>query len=133
VCGGDGRLGVCIDCCHLLASGYEIRAEEAMATVVDEIDAKIGLERLRCLHVNDSAIPLSGNRDQHANLGEGELGRRGLAVFLSEPRFERLPALLEVPGPDKRGPDRQQVELAKRLRREGLKRRSARPNVGRPA
>jgi deoxyribonuclease IV len=121
--GGDERLGVCIDCCHLLASGYEIRDEAGLAAVVDELDELVGLERLRCLHVNDSAIPLGGNRDKHANLGEGELGRRGLSVFLSEPRFEGLPALIEVPGPDGRGPDRRQVQIAKRLRRQGLQRR----------
>jgi deoxyribonuclease-4 len=122
--GGDERLGVCIDCCHLLASGYEIRDEAGLGAVVDELDELVGLERLRCLHVNDSAIPLAGNRDKHANLGEGELGRKGLSVFLSEPRFEGLPALIEVPGPDGRGPDRRQVQIAKRLRRTGLKRRS---------
>jgi deoxyribonuclease-4 len=124
-CDGDERIGFCLDCCHLLASGYEIRSEEALGAVVDEFDAKLGLERLACLHVNDSAVPLGGNRDKHANLPEGELGRRGLSVFLSEPRFEGLPALLEVPGPDKHGPDRRQVEIAKRLRRDGLKRRAA--------
>jgi deoxyribonuclease IV len=121
---GEGRIGVCIDCCHLFASGYEIREPEQLAGVVDELDDLLGLERLRCLHVNDSAVPLGSNRDRHANLGEGELGRRGIRTFLSEPRFEGLPALLEVPGPDKRGPDKAQVQLAKRLRREGLRRRS---------
>jgi deoxyribonuclease-4 len=123
--GGDRRLGVCVDCCHLLASGYEIREPERLREVVDELDRLVGLERLLCLHVNDSAVPLGANRDRHANLGEGELGRKGLATFLSEPRFERLPALLEVPGPDGKGPDRKQVQLAKRLRRQGLKSRGA--------
>jgi deoxyribonuclease IV len=122
---GDGRIGICIDCCHLLASGYEIREPEQLAAIVDALDEVVGLERLRCLHVNDSAVPWGSNRDRHANLGEGELGRRGVRTFLSEPRFEGLPALLEVPGPDKRGPDKAQVQLAKRLRREGLRRRSA--------
>ena len=118
--GDDARLGICVDCCHLLASGFEIRTPDALAAVVDEIEAKVGLERLHCLHVNDSKIPLAGNRDQHANLGDGELGDAGLRTFLSEPRFEGLPALLEVPGPDGHGPDREQVEIAKRLRRRGL-------------
>jgi deoxyribonuclease-4 len=123
VAGGDGRLGICIDCCHLLASGFEIRQAQQLGTVLDELDAKVGLDRLRCLHVNDSAIPLGGNRDKHANVGKGELGRRGIATFLSDRRFEGLPALLETPGPDGRGPDRKEVLAAKRLRREGLKRR----------
>jgi deoxyribonuclease-4 len=121
---GDGdRLGACLDCCHLVASGFEIRSSTALAEVVDEFDAKVGLDRLRCLHVNDSKVPLGANRDRHANLGRGELGRSGLRPFLSEPRFEELPALIETPGPDGKGPDRKEVRLAKRLRREGLARR----------
>ncbi len=118
--GGDERLGVCLDCCHLLASGYEIRTAEALSDVVDEFEARVGLERLRCLHVNDSKIPLGGNRDRHANLGEGEIGELGLAVFLSEPRFDALPALIETPGPDGHGADLSEVETAKRLRAAGL-------------
>ena len=122
--GDDRRLGVCVDCCHLFASGFEIRDPRALTAVVDELDAKVVLDRLRVLHVNDSKIPLGGNRDQHAYVGEGELGRRGIATFLSEPRFEGLPALLETPGPDGHGPDRAEVKLAKRLRRDGLRRRA---------
>ena len=117
--GGGDRLGACLDCCHLLAAGYEIRSAEALAAVVDEFDAKVGLERLRCVHVNDSKVPLGANRDRHADLGKGELGERGLAVFLSEPHFRALPALLEVPGPDGHGPDREQVDLAKKLYKRG--------------
>ncbi|MQA73534.1 MAG: deoxyribonuclease IV [Solirubrobacterales bacterium] len=123
---GDRRVGVCIDCCHLLASGYEIRDPEALSAVVDELDAKVGLRRLRCLHVNDSKIPLGGNRDHHANLGEGELGDRGLATFLSEPRFAELPALIETPGPDGHGPDLAEVKTAKRLRKRGIAARKRR-------
>jgi deoxyribonuclease-4 len=121
--GGGKRLGACLDCCHLLASGFEIRSPEALAEVVDDFDAKVGLDRLCCLHVNDSKVPLGSSRDRHANLGDGELGRRGLRPFLSEPRFEGLPALIETPGPDGRGPDRKEVRTAKRLRKEGLNRR----------
>jgi len=119
----DDRLGMCLDCCHLLASGYDVRSADGLAEVVDEFDAVVGLERLRCLHVNDSQAPLGSNRDRHANLGEGELGRDGLAAFLSEPRFEGLPALLEVPGTGGKGPDAGQVELARELREAGLEER----------
>jgi deoxyribonuclease IV len=122
--GGGKRLGACLDCCHLLASGFEIRTDDALAAVVDEFDAKVGLGRLRCVHVNDSKVPLGANRDHHANLGKGELGPKGLRVFLSEPRFEDLPALIETPGPDGHGPDRKEVRAAKRLRRAGLKQRA---------
>jgi deoxyribonuclease IV len=120
---GGGRLGGCLDCCHLLAAGFEIRSPEGLGGVVDEFDAKVGLDRLRCVHVNDSKVAIGANRDHHANLGKGELGRKGLGVFLSEPRFEDMPALIETPGPDGKGPDRNEVRTAKRLRRDGLRRR----------
>jgi len=121
--GGHKRLGVCLDCCHLLASGFEIRTPDALGGLVDEFEAKIGLERLGCLHVNDSKMPLGSNRDRHENIGDGELGREGIRTFLSEPRFDGLPALIETTGVDKKGPDSKQVRLAKRLRREGQKAR----------
>jgi deoxyribonuclease-4 len=121
--GGGKRLGLCLDSCHLFVQGYDVTDEARLAAVLDEADAKVGLERLRCLHVNDAAAPLGSCRDRHANIGKGEMGKRGLAAFLSEPRFEGLPATLETPGPKRKGPDRKEVTLAKRLRREGLKRR----------
>jgi deoxyribonuclease-4 len=117
---GDKRVGICLDCCHLFASGFDIRTPRALSAVIDEFDDKVGLDRLLCLHVNDSKVPLGANRDHHANLGKGKLGDAGLRTFLSEPRFDGLPALLEVPGPDGHGPDREQVEIAKRLRKRGL-------------
>jgi deoxyribonuclease-4 len=116
--GAGRRLGVCLDSCHLYASGHEVREPRALARVVDEYDEKVGLERLRCLHLNDSKTPLGSNSDRHANLGEGELGAEGVRVFLGERRFERLPVLLEVPGPTGHGPDRAQIEIAERLRSE---------------
>lgn len=122
--GGDARLGLCLDSCHMFVQGYDITDEEHLAKVLDEADAKVGIDRLGAVHVNDAAVPLGSCRDRHANIGKGEMGKRGLAAFLSEPRFEGLPATLETPGPDKKGSDKKEVTLAKRLRREGLKRRS---------
>jgi deoxyribonuclease IV len=121
--GGGKRLGLCLDSCHLFVQGYDITDEAHLSTVLDEADKKVGLKRLRCIHVNDAAAPLGSCRDRHANVGQGEMGKRGLAPFLSEPRFEGLPATLETPGPNKRGADRGEVQAAKRLRKAGLKRR----------
>jgi deoxyribonuclease-4 len=121
--GGGKRLGLCLDSCHLFVQGFDVTDEAHLAQVLDEADEKVGLDRLRCLHVNDAAAPLGSCRDRHANVGKGEMGKRGLSAFLSEPRFEGLPATLETPGPSKKGPDRKEVQLAKRLRKEGLKRR----------
>ena len=122
--GGGERLGLCLDSCHLFVQGSDITDASHLSAVLDEADAKVGLKRLRCLHVNDAAAPLGSCRDRHANIGQGEMGKQGLATFLSEPRFEGLPAILETPGPRKKGPDRKEVEAAKRLRRAGLKQRA---------
>jgi deoxyribonuclease IV len=128
--GGAGeRLGICLDCCHMLASGFEIRTSEALTEVIDECDRVVGLERLQCLHVNDSKIPLGGNRDRHADLPEGELGPAGLATFLSEPRFEQLPALIETPGADA---GVTQVRIGKELRVKGLAARDGRGGRTKP-
>jgi deoxyribonuclease-4 len=121
--GGDKRLGLCLDSCHMFAQGYDITDEAHLGAVLDEADARVGLERLGAIHVNDAAVPLGAHLDRHANIGKGEMGKRGLSAFLSEPRFEGLPATLETPGPEKKGTSKAEVTYAKRLRREGLKRR----------
>jgi deoxyribonuclease IV len=122
--GGGKRLGLCLDSCHLFVQGYDITDEVHLGAVLDEADAKVGIERLGAVHVNDAAVPLGACLDRHANIGKGEMGKRGLSAFLSEPRFEGLPATLETPGPEKKGTSKAEVTLAKRLRREGLKRRA---------
>ncbi|HEX6687537.1 MAG TPA: deoxyribonuclease IV [Solirubrobacterales bacterium] len=121
--GSGKRLGLCLDSCHLFVQGYDVTDAGHLGKIVDEADEKVGLDRLRCLHVNDAAAPLGSCRDRHANIGKGEMGKQGLAAFLSEPRFEGLPATLETPGPNKKGPDKKEVAAAKRLRQTGLKRR----------
>jgi deoxyribonuclease IV len=113
--GGDERLGVCLDSCHLLASGYDIRTAEGLRGVVDDFDSVVGLDRLGSLHLNDSATPLGSNVDRHADPGDGHLGREGCAAFLSEPRFEALPCVLELNGPEKKD-----IDLARELREEGV-------------
>jgi deoxyribonuclease-4 len=121
--GPSKRLGLCLDSCHMFASGYDVRTEEGLAEAIDECEKVVGRDRIGSLHLNDSQTPLGSNRDRHADVGEGELGRRGCAVFLSEPRFEGLPCVLETPGPDGHGPTRAQITLTRRLRGQGAKRR----------
>jgi deoxyribonuclease-4 len=121
--GGDERLGMCLDSCHLYASGYDIRTEEGLAHVLDECVDLVGLERLGSLHLNDSQGGLGTNTDRHADIGQGELGMEGCAVFLSEPRFDGLPVILETPGPDKKGPSPQEIALCRELRERGRRHR----------
>ena len=118
--GGDERLGLCLDSCHLLASGYDGRTAEGLDAVLDECIEAVGLDRLGSLHLNDSQTPLGSNVDRHANVGEGELGEEGCAVFLSEPRFEGLPCVLETPGPDRSGSSAEELALTRALRERGL-------------
>ena len=95
-----------------VASGYDIRnRRRGLAARSADATAPSGLDRLRSLHLNDSMTPLGSNRDRHAILGEGELGEPGCAAFLSEPRFEQLPCVLETPGPERQGPAQEEVAL----------------------
>jgi deoxyribonuclease-4 len=116
------RLGVCLDSCHLWVSGVDVTDRAALDSCVDEVDERIGLDRLRALHVNDAAAPLASNRDRHANIGEGEIGEK-LGVFLAHPKLQGLPTILEVPGPDGHGPDANEIHKLRDLHKRALKRK----------
>ena len=118
--GGGKRLGVCLDSCHLLASGYDIRTPEKMGAVLRECSKTLGRGTVRSLHLNDSMTPLGSNRDRHANIGKGELGRKGCGAFLSAPSLQQLPCVLETPGEKREGPGRKEIALAMRLRKQGI-------------
>jgi deoxyribonuclease IV len=118
--GADRRLGVCLDSCHLLASGYDIRTAAGMASTLREASRKLGRGRIRSLHLNDSQTPLGSNRDRHANIGKGELGEDGCAAFLSAPSLQRLACVLETPGANREGPSREEVAYAMQLRERGI-------------
>jgi deoxyribonuclease IV len=108
------RLGVCLDSCHLYVSGVDVGEPETVAATLDEVEERIGLDRLRALHVNDAAAPLGSNRDRHANVLEGELGEQ-LGAFLAHPAVQNLPAVMETPGPDNHGPDAAEVQKLRDL------------------
>ncbi len=108
------RLGVCLDSCHLWVSGFDVTDRSALDHLLGDVDSRIGLDRLRALHVNDAAAPLGSNRDRHANIGEGVMGER-LGAFLGHPELQGLPAVLEVPGPDNHGADRAEVQRLRDL------------------
>ena len=119
--GRHPRLGICLDSCHLYVSGVDVTDRAVLDACLDEVDSTIGLDRLRALHINDSATPLGSNRDRHANIGEGLLGEE-IGVFLAHPKLQGLPAVLETAGPEKKGPDASEVRKAKEIRERALAR-----------
>jgi deoxyribonuclease IV len=119
------RLGLCLDSCHLYVSGYDVTDPANVDALVRELDERVGLDRLRALHVNDAAAPLGSNRDRHANVLEGEMGD-GLGAFLAHPAFQHLSAYLEVPGKDKKGPDADEIAKLRALHARWKRKRSRR-------
>jgi deoxyribonuclease-4 len=113
-CGRHERLGVCLDSCHLWVSGYDVTDRAALDSLLGDLDTRIGLDCLRALHINDAAAPLGSNRDRHANVLEGELGK-GLGTFLGHPSLQGLPAVMETPGPDGHGADAGEMKKLRKL------------------
>lgn len=114
----DPRAKVCVDTCHAFASGYDIASADGIARVMEEFDREIGIEKLVAVHANDSKGPLAGGKDRHENIGEGYIGLDGFRAIMAHPAFRDVPLLLEVPGFAGKGPDRENIEILKRLRAE---------------
>ena len=111
----DPRAAVCFDTCHAFASGYDIRTPGGVSQTLDELEAAVGLARVECIHANDSQTGLGSFRDRHANIGLGEIGDVGFRALLHEPRLQRMPFILEVPGADGQGPDKANLDALRRL------------------
>ena len=121
--GGHPRLGVCLDSCHWWASGVDVSDPVALDAALAELDARMGIERVRVLHVNDSQTPLGSNRDRHDRVGDGLIGD-GLATFLGHAAFAGLPAITETW--EDRGSETEDLDRMRVLRRRGSRRRSRR-------
>jgi deoxyribonuclease-4 len=119
---GHPRLGHCLDSCHWFESGVDVTDAAVLGAALTELDEAIGLDRLRCLHVNDADAALGSNRDRHAALGAGRIGA-GMATFLAHPAFQEVPAILETPGPTGYADE---LRLARELHRAGRRRRPKR-------
>lgn len=119
---GHPRLGLCLDSCHWWVSGVDVTDPATLDVQLAELDRRVGLDRVRCLHVNDAAATLGSNRDRHASIGKGEMGR-GLGTFLAHPALQELPAILETPGPAGHGPDAAEVRRLRALHRAARRRR----------
>ena len=114
------RLGICLDTCHLWVSGVDVTDPVAVDATVAEVEDRIGLDRLRALHINDALDPLGSNRDRHASIGKGVL-RTGMGAFLAHPKLQGLPAVLETPGPNGDGPDKAELRRVRTLHTRALR------------
>jgi deoxyribonuclease-4 len=102
----DGWLGVCLDTCHVFAAGYDFRSGDAYNEMIKEFDEKIGLERLKLFHINDSKKDLGSRVDRHEHLGLGFIGSEAFSLFLNDKRFKMHPFIIETPkGKDDLGMD----------------------------
>ena len=113
---GNSRVKVCLDTQHSFAAGYDVVTKEGLNRTLEEFDQEIGLEHLVAIHANDSKIPFGGGVDRHENIGEGNIGTVGFEVMLANPAFQNIPFLLEVPGTERSGPDRDNVNRLKAIR-----------------
>ena len=112
--GRHEHLGICLDSCHLFVSGVDVTDRPTLDALLDDLDARMGLDRLRLLHANDAKAPLGSNRDRHDNIGDGLIGE-GLGVFLAHPKLQGLPVVLEVPGADGHGPNAEEIRKLREL------------------
>jgi deoxyribonuclease-4 len=112
--GRHERLGICLDSCHLYVSGVDVTDAATYDALLNDVDERIGLERLRALHANDAKAPLGSNRDRHDNIGDGDMAE-GLGVFLAHPEVQHLPVVLEVPGADGHGPNAEEIQKLRDL------------------
>lgn len=99
--GDDERLGVCMDTCHIFAAGYDIRTPEAYENTMNQFDQVVGLDKIKCFHLNDSKFELGSRKDRHEHIGDGHIGAEGFANFLNDPRWAEYPAHLETPKTEK--------------------------------
>ena len=110
------RVMVCLDTQHCLAAGYKLGDPEGIEAVLEEFDREIGLPKLVAVHANDSKVQPGSGVDRHENIGEGYLGIKGFETIMGHPAFRDVPFILEVPGFDKLGPDKENLDRLKEIR-----------------
>jgi deoxyribonuclease-4 len=106
------RVGVCLDTCHVLAAGYSLSSEADYQATMAEFDRVIGLRRLKLFHLNDSKKPCGSRVDRHEHIGKGCLGLEPFRMILNDPRFSKIPMILETPKHDAEGNEMDPVNLA---------------------
>lgn len=114
---GSPRVSVCLDTQHSFAAGYDMTTPEGTAKVMAEFDREIGLDRLVAVHCNDSKPALGAGVDRHENIGQGHMGLAAFEAILAHPALRKVPFYLEVPGFEGKGPDKQNVDILKSIRK----------------
>ena len=113
---GSDRLKVCLDTEHCFAAGYDIANPDVIDAAMDDFDRHIGLDRLVVVHANDAKVEMGSGVDRHDNIGDGYIGIEGFEIIMGHEAFQDVPFILEVPGPDKKGPDKDNVDRLKAIR-----------------
>jgi deoxyribonuclease-4 len=121
------RVGVCFDTCHVFAAGYELRTRDAYERTIDELLDHVGLDNVGAFHLNDSKKPLGSRVDRHEHIGEGELGLEPFRFLLNDPRFTRIPKVIETPKPIETISDQRNLRVLRSLVGESQRRTVARP------
>jgi len=109
------RVGICIDTCHVFAAGYDIRTRDGYERMIDEVERFVGVENVGAFHLNDSKKPLGSRVDRHQHIGEGEIGLDAFAFVLNDPRFRRIPKVIETPKPVEHESDRRNLATLRSL------------------
>lgn len=109
------QVRVCLDTAHAFESGYDLRTEENVNDYIEQVDKTIGLDLVALFHVNDSKTKLGSNNDRHENIGSGEIGLTGFKTLINHPKTKNKPFILEVPGENKSGPNRENIDIMKSL------------------
>jgi deoxyribonuclease-4 len=109
------RLGVCYDTCHTFAAGYDIRTKTSYESTFKEFDKLIGLEKLKVFHMNDSMKDLNSRVDRHQHIGEGKIGLEGFRLLMNDPRWEKIPKILETPKEGGTEKDKKNLNVLRKL------------------
>ena len=113
---GSDRMKVCLDTEHCFAAGYDLSDPDGIDAAMEEFEKHVGLDNLVVVHANDAKVALGSGVDRHENIGEGHIGMDGFEVIMGHRAFGEVPFVLEVPGQDKKGPDKENLDRLKAIR-----------------
>jgi deoxyribonuclease-4 len=110
-----GKVGVCLDTCHIFAAGYDISNERGYKKTFEDFDRIIGIDRLKVFHINDSKKELGSRGDRHEHIGKGRIGITAFKLLLNDSRFENIPMIIETPKGKTMREDKKNLSVLKGL------------------